>query len=641
MSNLLTSKKNLILKISTVVFLILLVWIIHILFLPQAVKWGMNGHDWEYLLYFDSHRGDNLNNFFRIKDDLGNPYFVQIVYYLGALRQTFGLDPTVFKLVDILWKSLATVSVGYFVYKITKDKLFAFFAIFFSIIFPSAAGPLNFTMSGINFLIIPFMCLFIFYYIQSTKEPKKILLASLFFFLAICAGPARAFLILPVPIFIELIRLVRSFHPFVFLRRLMIFFLLPYIALSWGPFQPTREIYVHIIQVMRGNLYTLTLPFQSISALFIDQSILNSVLGWRKLLLPSLDPELGGFLMLNIFFLILSTFLGVVIMGRKKAYSFVLKVIIPTLLIEATFYFFGLLSSNFTHNVTFLDVEGAVRFTESLNPTVYQASIGGYFFILGLILSLEWWRNQRSNKSLMVIAAAWFWTFASVVELFLTTSRYEMIFYSNDRYFLVSSLGAVLFAAGIFTLSFKALVKLKDFKIRLLSISIFCMIILLITWKNYQFLDQFFYDWNEREGGSAYWQNTMYQRFLTKLGKEKLEKSIFLYIDPKSNSETNRFLGGSFFNPLGFRIFYDENGSLIRDNCKVVTNDVKLLEKSYVVQNGENGFKYDTSCINADYSTGGKLVFYPLTNFNAYRMENKDFIDIKDEILGQLDDMRK
>ncbi|MBI2596930.1 hypothetical protein HYW41_02125 [Candidatus Daviesbacteria bacterium] len=626
-----------ILKISAAVFLILLVWFVQILFLPQAVKWGMNGHDWEYLLYFDSHRGDNLNNFFRIKDDLGNPYFVQIVYYLGTLRQIFGLHPTIFKLVDIFWKSLAAVSIGYLVYKILKDKLFAFFAIFFSIIFPSAAGPLNFTMSGINFLIIPFTCLFVFYYIQSTKEPKKILLASFFFFLAVCAGPARAYLILSVPIFIELIRLVRSFRPFVFLRRLLVFYILPYIALNWGPFQPTHEIYVHIIQVMRGNLYTLTLPFQSTSALFIDQSILKSVLEWRKLLLPSINPELGGFLMLNVFFLILSIFLGFAIKGRRGVYSFALKVIIPTLLIEAAFYFFGLLSSNFTHNVTFLDAEGSLRFTESLNPTVFQASIGGYYFILGLILSLEWWRNQRSNKSLMLLAAAWFWSIASVVELFLTTSRYEMIYHSNDRYFLVSTLGAVLFTAGIFTLSFKTLVKLKDLKYRLLSISIFFMVVLLITWKNYQFLYQFFYDWNEREGGSVYWQNTMYQRFLTKLGKENLKKPIFLYIDPKSKSETARFLGGSFFNPLGFRIFYDENDSLIRDNCKVVTNDIKLLEKAYVVQNREKGFKYDTSCIDAYQSTGGKIVFYPLTNFYAFRMENRDFVNIKDEILAKLD----
>ena len=133
----------------------------------------------------------------------------------------------------------------------------------------------------------------------------------------------------------------------------------------------------------------------------------------------------------------------------------------------------------------------------------------------------------------------------------------------------------------------------------------------------------------------------MYQRFLTKLGIENLKKPIFLYIDPKSKSETGRFLGGSFYGPLGFRIFYDENGSLIRDNCKVVTNDIKMLEKSYVVQNGEKGFKYATSCIDIEKSTEGRIVFYPLTSFYAYRMENKDFIDIEDEILDQLDEKKK
>lgn len=617
--------KNPIFKIAAVVLLVLLVWWINIIFLSQASKWGMNGHDWEYLLYYDSFRGNELDNFSRIRADLGNPYFTQIVYYLGTLKQVFGLDQTTFKLVDIFWKSLAALSSGWLAYKLTKEKLFALLAIFFFTIFPSTAGPLNFIMSGINFLIIPFMCLSVYFYIQSAKNPKKILLASLFFYLALIAGPARAYLILPVPFFIELFRLRRSFKPFVFLRRLAIFYLVPYLTLqsNTATFNPMHEVLRHIKLVADGNLYTFSMPFQMISTLFVDQSILKSM------------STLMGFIVINIILLVFSVFLGYVVFGKQQLRSFAFKVLIPTLLLEGIFYFLGLLSSNFTGKVPFLDPEGRPYLIESLNPTIFQVAIGGYIFILGLNLALEWWRNQRANKTLMVIVGAWFWLIFSELEMFLTSYRWEMIYESNDRYIVVCSLGAVIFAAGIFALSFKALTKLRNLNIRRLSISLLMMTLLLIVWKDYEYLHNFFYNWNEIQGGSAYWQDTMYHRFLNKFGKENLSKPIFLYID----MGVGTFNQGSFYNLLGFRIFYDENGNLIRDNCKVVINDINIAKKTYTVNNnGEKGFLYETKCIAPYISTVGKQVFYPLSNFYAYRMKNKDFIDIKDEVISHLDE---
>lgn len=616
-------------RVFTIVFLIILIWIIHLFFLSQASKFGMSGHDWEYLLYFDSFKGNDLSNFHRIRDDLGNPYFTQIVYYLGALKQIFGLNQTAFKLVDMFWKSLASFSVGFLVLKLTKDRLFAFLTAFFFIIFPSTAGSLKDTLAGSNFLIVPFACLFIYYYIQSAKIPKKILLASLFYYLALIAGPARAYLLLPIPFSIELYRLVRFFRPFIFFRRLLIFYLIPVVTLQSGPeFNPMPEVLRHIKLVTDGNLYTLSMPFQMFSSLFIDQSIVKDIVG-------SGSNFITGFLVINIAFFVLSILIGFVIKRTKKIYPFVFKVMIPTLILEAIFYFFGLLSSNFTGQVPFLDVTGNTYLTESLNPTIFQASIGAYLFILGFILTLEWWKNQRSNKTLMVIVAAWFWFISTEVELFLTSYKWEMIYESNEKYIFICSWGAVVFAAGIFTLIFKALKQLKNLKLRILSISLLTIVVLLITWRDYEYLNKYFYDFNERDGLSVYWQETMYQRFLTKFGKENLRKPIFLYIDPKLTS----FDAGAFYNRILYRIFYNENGELIRNNCKVVTHDTSLLKKAYTANNGEKGFLYDTTCI-ADYAKVGKVIFYPLSNFYAYKIVNKEFVEIKEEIVSQLEETK-
>jgi len=95
---------------------------------------------------------------------------------------------------------------------------------------------------------------------------------------------------------------------------------------------------------------------------------------------------------------------------------------------------------------------------------------------------------------------------------------------------------------------------------------------------------------------------------------------------------------GSFMHTIRYRLFYDENGNIIRNNCKkTVIDDFEELKKNFVIKDGEKGFMYDSDCIDQDSSLIGLKVFYPLSNFYAYKIENKEFVDIKDEIISQLE----
>lgn len=626
---------NRIFKISLVIFLILLVWTVHIFYHPHIMQSGMQGDDWGWLFYYDTHKASQLSNFFTIKNDLGSPHPLQQMYYIGILRDIFGLNQTAFQLTTLFFKSLAALSVGYLVYKLTRGKLFAFLAISFFIIFPSTAG-LFVIVTGLNYLIVVFMCFSIYFYIQSIKDKKYILLASLFFFLALSAGPARAYLIVLMPFIVELVRLIRKFSPFVFIRRLMIFYFLPYVFLHINAtqfqFNPMVGVFTRIRQITDGNLYTFSLPFQMVSTLFVDQNILKGM------------PNLFGFVVVNLILFLLSMFLAFVIFSREKMKFFVAKIMLPTIILEIIFYFLALIHSN-SGDIPFVDIEGNVYFHLNLNPTIFQASIGGYIFILGILLILEWWKNQRENKILMVTAFAWIWSVISILILYLTNPWWSMIVLSNDRYSFSSSLGAVIFTAAIFTLSLKALEKIKNLKFRLLCFSIVGAVILLIAWKDYKALDQNYYAFVERDGEStSYWENIMYQRFLDKFGRENLRKPALILID---DSQDVKFNEESFGRQIIHRIYYDENDNLIRNNCKKVVFDFNKIEKAYTTYNGEKGFVYDyTICVRhtvvASSATDGIYnIFYPLTNFYAYRIENKEFIDVKDEIIGQLDEKKK
>lgn len=674
-------KSNLLFKISIVTLLLLLVWILNVLYLPHLLQWGMQTDDWNWLFYYDSYNGNQLSNFFTIKHNLGSAYLLQQVYYIGILKQIFGLNQIDFQLTTLLFKSLAALSVSYLIYKLTKDKIYAFFVIVFFTIFPSTAGLFQ-IIYGLNYLIIVFACFSIYFYIQSLKKEKKIFLASFFFFLALCAGPARAYLLLPIPFFVELVRLRTRFNlysfvifqkfakyplsriPFgilkvlkkvqndkflliptwllIFLRRLMIFYFLPLVFIkpeTNSPYQlgAIDQSLTRIRQLTSGNFYTLSIPFQAVSTLFVDQHILKEILAKGSSVFPVFNQMLNKFLFLNVILLILSSILGLIVLGKGKLLSFILTIMSLTFIVEIIFYFFGFFS---LHNggVPFIDYNSdpnAPEMIESLDPTVFQASLGGYFLILGLIL-IRQWKKQRENKILKVMVFAWIWSLVSELFLYLSRSWYQMITLSNDRYILVSSVGAVVFTAGIFALSFRALKETRKLKYKLLFLSLIIGIIFVITVQNYKVLDYLYNSYVAHDGGgTSLLQETMYKRFLNKVGKENLKKMTLLYLDNIKSADSS-----SFGRQIEFRIYYGENGNLIRDGCRMVLFDFKRLKVSYTVYNGEKGFIEDYSvCVGPKTEpAGGRYnVFYPVSNFYAYRIENNDFIDVKEEIMAQLE----
>lgn len=619
---------------SKIVFLIILIWVVQTLFLYQASKSGFNGwDDWGQLFYYEVYNARDLRNLPFIINETGTPYMWTEEYNVGFLKDIFGLNQRAIKLVELLFKSIAALSIAFLAYKFTKDRLLAFFVVFFFIIFPSTAGVLSHIIFVGAYLTLIFICAFIVFYSQSLKQPRKIILASVFFFLALLVCPPRAYLILPVPFLIELYRLRKGFNIFRFLRRMLIFYLpLIFLQSRPGSFIPHLELLAHFKQIISGNLYSLSFPFQATSALYLDKSILAEILKSVGSNLGSPYPDLKGLIIVNFILIFFSLFFGF-LLKKKKLTPFIVKVLGLTFLVEVVFLLFGFLSSS-DGKVSYINYTVGSTYTQTLSDSIYQAIFGGFYFILGLLISLEWWFNKRENKVLAIISIAWFWTFFSEFFLYFTNHWYYMVGQSYDRYIIVSSMGAVIFIAGIFSLIFKSLEKIKKLRTKYVCLFLLILFIFILAWKNYELMGKFYYQWNEEQGWGSYWQDTMYQSFLQKLGKEKLNESILIYID---DNVGNAFNEGSFIYPARFRLFYDFNDKIIKDNCKGVISNVDNLKKAYTIQNGEKGFLADSICVNPIISFQMKPVFYPLINFYAYKIENKEFIDIRDEIISKIE----
>lgn len=620
-------------KILAIIFL---VWIAQTLFLNQAARSGFDGwDDWGMVITYDAFNGNDLRSFPAIARFYGSPYLWSESYNIGIIKNIFGLHQATLRLLELLAKSIAALSVGYMVFKLTKDKLFSLLVIFFFAIFASTAGPLDHIIFIGAYGTIIFMCFYVLSYIQAMKKPKWILLSLFSFLLAILVSPSRAYLIVPVPFLVELAFLIRSFKILTFIRKTLIFYfpLLIFQALLYlngdrlhPAFMPQLDMLSRFQQITSGTLYTLSLPFQEISNLFIDISFIREILQNKG------ESLLYGFTVINLILFILSICLGLVLKG-KKYISFTFKLMSLTIMLEIIFYLFGLFSLR-NGQVSYISaIKWLAPYSQELSPSIFQASLGGFYFILGVLIGWEWWKNQRKNIFLKVIFFAWLWSIFSEFLLYLTSHSYGMASGSADRYIITCSLGAVIFIAGVFVICIQYIAKMEKLHLKLFLFSLVGIFLLLIAWKNYDFLDQYYYKVNENHGSSAYWQDAMYLRFLSKFGEENLAKSIILYISFKEKP-------GSFVNPARFRLFYNKNGKLIRDNCKSVTSDIDVLKNSYVVQKDEEGFLIDSICINSS-SLSYQKEFYPFSNFYAYRIEDGEFFNIRDDIIKKVSQSTK
>lgn len=619
--------KNRKISFFSIILLILITWIVQILYLNQVAKAGMNGwDDWQLLYYYDAERGSNPLQWFAIIQGLGTPYLWTQALYMGLLKDIVGLNLTAFKLVELLWKALAALSVAFLVFKFTKDKLFAILTVFFFLIFPSTAGVLQHNVLSGGYLTIVFMCFFIYFYFQSTKKPYKILLASLFFFLGLLACPPRAYLFLPVPLFVELYRLKNNFRLFIFIRRLFIFyFSLIFLQSNPGWFDPGREVIVRWRELIWGNFYLFSLPLQMVSSLFVDQrTFIKFFQNWNLLI---------GFIPFNFLLILCTLAIGLIIYGKKKCGTFVIKVLLFTIALEIIFYALGTLSLQ-NGMIYFKSLEGNNEWAEGLNPSLFQAALGGYLLILSCFLTIEWRRNQRENSLLKITLCGLWWAILSEFLLFLTNGWFSMVMNSFDKYILACALGAVIFTAGIFTLVINGIRKIKNYLVKTSLILLTASLLIPITIEYYNIMNNSYYDYNENQGASSYWQDNMYKRFLDKVGRDKLNKDVLVYADYGHEL----FNDGSFKFQIRYRIYYDEQGNFMRGTCKTVVEDIKLLKSYYTSYQGKKGFIIDMGCLDADIGHAGKRVFFPLSSFFAFKVSNHEFYDIKADIINKIED---
>lgn len=585
--------------------------------LGDSLTLGFKPDDW--ILYFNYKLlGENpLSKIFSVWTQRGL-YTTYQVYYMGFLDKLFGLNYYSFHLINLIFKIIASISLYPLVLLLFKNRVLAFISVILFSISHSAAGPLEFVVKGSDYLAIFWMNLFfIAYYLIIAKrlnELKYNLILLALFILALGSSPIRLFPLIIIPPLIEAFNILKREQADIKKGMLrLLFFYLPFIPLilyspvsalgdSLGPLGVIKKI-------SEGNWHLIPSPFSGIGFTFIAGDLWTKIFG-----LIEMDNFKNYFFFLlggpTIIFGLLTFIISRIIISRNRLSFFILTLLISYLF--EILIFFTVFKASYD------------------GGNLYSAIFGGYIAIAGFMVFLNW--LKQNTQDMIQIA---FWSGAGFLFLFtfltwffapLGTSFNEMSYY-----LVVSSIGSSLLTAAFFTALYK---KIKLYGNKLLPFLVFLAIIPMFQMSSSEIRSTYFQ--LNKDGRGAQGQIIMQMEAETKLADFKEGNSALFYFDTSDITGWGPFYSEGFLTSFPFFMLMSQDK--VRDGCVGLiyeNNKMTELRKTIEVQGKSKGFYYRALCINNGKQSIPYL-FFNLDNFYAFKIYDKKLIDIKENILKEL-----
>ena len=301
--------------------------------------------------------------------------------------------------------------------------------------------------------------------------------------------------------------------------------------------------------------------------------------------------------------------------------SFFLSIFLLNLFLEIIIFFIA-------SHYKYLPLEQRMPYDPN---NLYSALFGIYILVLGFACFIEW-LNKKDDKVLM---ALWIGPAFLFIFTFLTWAFAPLgtNFSPTSYYLVVSSIGSSLFV-GAFLITIHSRVKqIKAYKLgRIFSPLIFLLIIPIFI-MSYKEIHTF-YDQMNRDGRSASDQRDIQSRFKLRIEDIDLSQANLFYFDPSEIHAEGRFYTESFLSSFPFWMHFD--GNELIDGCLEVTyQDRDKLAKLIRVDEGKIGFLYRSLCVEEGRAAYKEILYGP-ENFYAFKLKNKDFIDIREDILKEL-----
>ncbi|MCL5072364.1 MAG: hypothetical protein M1308_15965, partial [Actinobacteria bacterium] len=427
-------------------------------------------------------------------------------------------------------------------------------------------------------------------------------------------NPIRAYPILPFICFLEVMIVLRnrSLPNLYQSGKILAILFLPFIlffgvmgASAGGPFYGG---FLGLVQkTTQGNLQLLLTPITTMGSLFLVGDILRFIrpMEWN------LNSSLSFFLGAPLVVLGLLTALISVILSKKPV----------------RFFFTTMLVNFLLEIILFIVVSEALNLPAEIrmhyDPDIYAtpAILGIYIISLTISITFEWFKDKKniflSLYLLGIILAVIFIWFTWFLQDFST------IPIGINGYSTIPSLGISVAIASILMLLYTTLKNHQAF--RSFAPCIFLILIPFFIFSNNQI--QIYLQRNLNYGNRAKDQIDVKNKFWSFIKKENPCDKLF-YFDNlgKSNGYNFSFILLDRFYKW-YSLYSPYQSKIPCSSAYLIGNKNKLLQN--YISSPKRGFY----AIDAD----GARNFYSLENFYAFRMDGKDIVNIREDILKELD----
>lgn len=607
------------------VLLIIIVTIIQFLLLKITLQNGFTSDDWWILFDYKTIGRDLgfLEKYFTTLRVTGLHHAYQIMY-VGLLENLFRGNYQAYQITSILFKILATISLYPLILAVFKRRLLAFLTTILYSISYSSVGAMLFVCIGSDYLAIFFMNIFLlsYYYYFITKRKHLLYTATLLLFLSFMSSPIRMYPLLGFVVLIEVFVWIKSkkiLGILTLLSRLFILFL-PFFILSLigkglvakGHMEGPLIVYNFLSY---GNYQLLLPPFAGIGYTFLT----NDYWGiFGKLTFYSFKDYL--FFLLRgpvIIYTLLTILLGFLL--TKKPLRFILAILFTNLIFEVVCYFF-------ITNLRGVEGPNVKGFYEI---STYAVFFG--FFVVSIAISalFIWLKNHKSNILLMsvfigpIFSSVFFWGTWLIKGDVLTFKE------GIHWYMVIAAIGSCLFLASIMDILFDRIKILVNPHLkRFLMIFLFLTILPIYLISRREINTTFTNLLNSGYGASD--QEQMKSKLLSYI-QDPLETNPALFYFEAPNQ---------IFFPISLQAGFEElmhfrDWEIVR-GCVGLIFDKNVLEKSVTIKGGIKGFNASSLCVGDFFEVERHEVFYKPENFHAFRLSDRDVIDIRERVLKDL-----
>lgn len=605
------------------------IFILQFLLASKHLQYGFNNDDWYVLAWFRS----VVNNYFGDASKawtIIGPHNFSHAYYIGILFELFKFNFSYYHILNTIFKALAVISFFPVAYFLFKNKFLAYLIIFVFAIHFTPFGALNNVLGGKDFLMVTSMNLFFATYIWASQKHRfslrVTLLLSGFLLLAAVFDITRFYPVLFMLPFLEIFNLLfnKSSTTLKGLAVRLFIYYMPYIILVvYSPQVALQETTLKklINILLLGDFQLIVSLFASYGSIFVPAGLIDQLKPMGIVGQKVFYQDSGTFLYFLSSRFLGITFLSLFVIGAV-VFSKAKKFIVNSLLLNIFLCSLAALSVNHWLNLS-------PKLQTGVDPIVYiiQGLIGSFIFSTAISFFIEWLKEGRKNNLVLALALA---PIASFVYIFLTWIMVGggTVFMGVHAYLNVASIGASIYLAILFFLAFQKL-QFKGGIVRKIAATLVVIYLVFFVYFSTRQIDEY-YSSLLSNGFDASGQRRINTSFWKEVRRERSDKNnpTLVYLDGSEDSINGTFYSNSIIWDVDAMLAVERGDSFDWNfHCKVII------------------FKSDLDKIRIENIGGKKMIIqntcgydiqYPIENFYAFRMIDRDMIPIRSEVFQKL-----